>query len=74
MQQIIRDGQSRIIGYINDCGAYLQAFDGRMHPAGWYYKNDNRTLNKRMEFVGYGNLLAMLLTPYDELYSMNNDD
>ena len=45
-----------------------------MRPVGWYYKNDNRTLNKRMEFVGYGNLLAMLLTPYDELYIMNNAD
>lgn len=72
--ELIRDGQYRIIGYINDCGATLQAYDGRMRPVGWYYKRENRTLNKRMEFVGYGNLLSMLLTPYDELYSINNAD
>ncbi|MBE7157468.1 MAG: hypothetical protein INR62_03370 [Rhodospirillales bacterium] len=62
-KQTLRDRQNKVIGYIvtrSDGKQQAETFSG--HVLGYYDPKRDRTEDRQGRTVGYGNLLATLLT------------
>jgi len=64
MTTTIRDAKFNVVGYIEETGSQgvLVARDASFQVKGYYDPRTNRTTDASFRPVGYGNLLACLLT------------